>query len=134
MLDPTVFGWGCVGAIFPEVYRQYQLRGQESKEPFRFYVWTIFMVVLSGLVALALPGPLTPLSAIYAGFAAPFIISKGGEQFGRTEAAPARPQAPPAQNTETIDEVSGKTSDEIFIEVKGRLSRSNSWDRFIRSL
>lgn len=130
-----VFGWGCLGAVFPEVKRQYEIRGQGAGEPVRYYIWTVLFVIGSGLVVIALPGHLAPLTAIYAGFAAPVIVSKGGESLakslGKSQGSSGTRDADAG---DLVDEVTGETRDEVFVEVKGKIVRQNGWQRFALSL
>jgi len=136
------FLYGMLGAIFPELLRHFNLRNEPVKIPLSYYFVTVAFVVGSGLVVTALPGHLAPLSAIYAGAAAPLIVSRGA-----TNAEARFPPAPPgaatiAAEAETIgapkaiiDSVDLKGSNETFVRARsGRLYKSSGLYRFVSSL
>ncbi|WP_156746869.1 hypothetical protein [Mycobacterium sp. E2733] len=130
----SLFGWGCLGAAFPEITRQAQIKAQKVDGPFRYYFFTVVFVIASGLVVLALPGQLSALTAIYAGAAAPVIVSKGAETF-----VSLKPKQDGEHSTATtpgavLDDISGLTPDAIYVKTNQRFLRANSFARFLLSL
>jgi hypothetical protein len=129
-----IFGWGCLGAVFPEFVRHFELRLQKVEVPFSYYIITSLFIAASGLVVVALPGDLAPLTAIYAGAAAPLIVSKGAEKILSSPVI-SPSDLPDMAAGDTIDDVSDiGDSKEIYVKVKETFVAATGWARFILSL
>ena len=70
-----IFGYGFIGAIAPEIIRQYQLmqRGKEITIPPQFYIVSVVFAIVGGFIAIALDAR-TPQAALYNGISFPSIL------------------------------------------------------------
>lgn len=153
-----IFLWGCLGAAFPEILRQYNLRNQGVGVPPGYFIRSAIFVLASGFVVLALPGQLSPITAIYAGVAAPLIVTTGGRQFskalslGRRAGSQAEPddadhshgdpQSGEAESKDddtppdivAADDISHGAEGEVYVRIQNEYVPQAGWARFWRSL
>ena len=114
----STFAFGVIGAAFPEIIRLYNLRMEKLKIPWTYFIIAPAFMAVSGLVVTALPGHLTHIAAVYAGTAAPLIISRGGSagEFAFSK----------SRNTQTPDElISGRRGvniDDISLRASSAVS------------
>lgn len=127
------FAWGCLGAAFPEIVRQFDLRNQRVGVPISYIVRSAVFVAASGLVVIALPDQLPALTAIYAGAAAPLIVNAGANAYVRQKRkGPEEPDAGDAGDV--VDDVSTTETEAVYVDVHGQMVDLHGWRRFFISL
>lgn len=128
------FLWAVLGAGFPELTRQYNLRQQQLSFPKSYYVVTLLFLIGSGFVALALPGTLTPIAAIYAGFSAPVIVSVGADNLADIRRARQDASDKKAGGAQ-VDDIQARTKSGEYVRLGGnRFLPKNGFGRFLSSL
>jgi hypothetical protein len=85
----SVFFWGAVGGIAPEVVRLWRLREKPWTPPTHYWPISAAMVLLCGGMALLAAAP-EPYSAFYVGIATPYLVSAWAAQ-----AASSQPTSAP---------------------------------------
>lgn len=134
MVELATLGWACLGAAFPEVKRQFELRGQAAGEPLRYYVWGVLFIVGSGLIVTALPGPLPALTAVYAGCAAPLILSSGAQSLVKSLPTGKTTRAAEDGGGDAVDDIVGSTGPHVYVELDGKWFRQDGFLRFLNAL
>lgn len=131
--------WGCLGAVFPEIVRQFELRNQDVGVPVGYIVRSLAFVLASGAVVLALPGSLSPLTAIYAGAAAPALVAAGsrailaGRQSLGDQAGGSGGNSSPEPGPDDVRDM-GSNSGDKYVLLRNRFMKFNGWERFFESL
>ena len=84
--DVVVFLIGVLGALAPELYRLYRLRGRLHRMKFSisFFVISVLYALMGGLVAWILPA-VTLWAAFYAGITWPILVSTALHRRERTD-------------------------------------------------
>lgn len=133
-----LFLWSCLGAAFPEIVRQWDLRDQGSGVPFSYYVRSFLFIIGSGLVVLALNAATNPANAMYAGAAAPVLFNAGARKFlekRQKSIDSSDPQSGAPLDVNGPDEVTANEDRNRYVRIDGtRFERWNGWTRFILSL
>jgi len=128
------FLWACLGALFPEIVRQFELRNQNVGVPFGYFIRSLLFVLASGAIVLAFPGPISPQMAIYAGAAAPALVSAGARTIAKTRGSKAG-DSDVSSDEPGPDEVWGSESDDKHVRVRNNvIMKASGWRRFFDAL
>ena len=136
------FPWACLGAAFPEIIRQYDLRSQKVGVSRGYVLRSAIFIVGSGLVVMAIPGKEPSIDAVYQGLAAPVMVTHGAQYYmqkakkEKKNPRKGNSSPPDATGADTVDDLGSlQSSDEVYVEVRPSVMVPlNGWRRFFFSL